>query len=133
MNIDQIHKEVTYKAVTSSGAGGQHVNKVATKVQLYFNVGNSLAFAEAEHHRILSALQSKLSKDGTLMVANQSTRSQAQNKVNAFKGLIQLLTDAAVIKKVRRKKSIPKSVKRKRLNEKRKHSEKKQNRNFRHE
>lgn len=133
MNIDQIHKEVQYKAVTSSGAGGQHVNKVATKVQLYFDLVHSLAFAEAEHQRVLNALATKLTKEGVLMVANQNSRSQAQNKANAFKALIHILTEAAVIKKPRRKKSIPKAVKRKRLNEKRKHSEKKQNRKFRHE
>jgi ribosome-associated protein len=52
MNIELLHKEVQYKAVASSGPGGQNVNKVATKVQLYFDVVNSLAFAEAEHERI---------------------------------------------------------------------------------
>jgi ribosome-associated protein len=133
MNIDQIHKESVVKAVTSSGAGGQHVNKVATKVQLYFHVGDSLAFAEAEHKRILSALTGTLTKEGVLIVSNQNTRSQAQNKANAFKALTAILTDAAVIKKVRRKKSIPKAVKRRRQKEKRKHSEKKQDRKFKHD
>ena len=47
MDTELLHKEVDYKAVASSGPGGQNVNKVATKVQLYFDVLNSLAFAKA--------------------------------------------------------------------------------------
>jgi ribosome-associated protein len=133
MNIDQIHKETIVKAVTSSGAGGQHVNKVATKVQLYFDVLNSLAFAKAEHERISISLQGKLTNNGILIVSSQDTRSQSRNKETAFKSMIAILTKAAIIKKARRKKSLPKSIKRKRANEKRKQSEKKQNRNYRHE
>lgn len=133
MNIDQIHREVTYKAVTSSGAGGQHVNKVATKVQLYFDVLNSLAFAKAEHSRIKEKLQNRLTNEGVLILADQSSRSQSSNKQRVFKSLIAVLKQAARPAKVRKKRSIPKSVKRKRLNEKKKHSEKKQNRNYRYE
>jgi len=133
MNINQIHREVTYKAVTSSGAGGQHVNKVATKVQLSFDVLNSLAFAKAEHSRITENLKSRLTKDGTLMLSDQSSRSQSSNKERVFKSLIALLETAARPRKVRKKRTIPKSVKRKRLNEKKKQSEKKQNRNYRYE
>ncbi|MGB5980755.1 MAG: alternative ribosome rescue aminoacyl-tRNA hydrolase ArfB [Nonlabens sp.] len=133
MNINQIHREVTYKAVTSSGAGGQHVNKVATKVQLSFDVLNSLAFAKAEHSRIMENVKNRLTKDGSLMLSDQTSRSQSSNKERVFKSLIAILETAARPRKVRKKRTIPKSVKRKRLNEKKKHSEKKQNRNYRYE
>lgn len=131
MDIEQLHREVIYTATTSSGAGGQHVNKVATKVQLEFNVLDSTAFAQGEHARILEAVKNKLTKDGRLLLSSQDTRSQATNKERVFKKLISMLTLAAKPKKIRRKRVIPASVKRKRLNDKKKHSEKKANRKFR--
>ena len=73
MNIDQLHKEVSYKAVTSSGPGGQHANKVATKVLLEWNATGSLAFAEAEHQRILFKLQNRLTKKGILQLSSQDS------------------------------------------------------------
>lgn len=131
MDIEQLHREVIYTATTSSGAGGQHVNKVATKVQLEFNVHDSTAFAQGEHARILETIKNKLTKDGRLLLSSQDTRSQATNKERVFKKLISMLTLAAKPKKIRRKRVIPASVKRKRLNDKKKHSEKKANRKFR--
>ncbi|PPK96785.1 MULTISPECIES: alternative ribosome rescue aminoacyl-tRNA hydrolase ArfB [Nonlabens] len=132
MNIEQLHKEVQYKAVASSGPGGQNVNKVATKVQLYFDVLNSLAFAKAEHERIKTALFKQLTSDGVLQVNCQESRSQAKNKELVFKKLLAILSKASVIIKVRRKRTVPKSVKRKRLNDKKKHSDKKKDRNYRY-
>jgi len=60
MDVDQVLKEVKYTAVASSGPGGQHANKVATKVQLELDVVNSLAFAKAEHAQIIKSLKSRL-------------------------------------------------------------------------
>lgn len=132
MNIELLHKEVQYKAVTSSGPGGQHVNKVATKIQLYFDVLNSLAFAEAEHERIKTALKKKLNAEGVLQLNCQESRSQAKNKELVFKKLLSVLSKASAVLKARRKRSIPKSVKRKRLKDKKKHSEKKKDRNYKY-
>ncbi|AZQ43291.1 alternative ribosome rescue aminoacyl-tRNA hydrolase ArfB [Nonlabens ponticola] len=132
MDVDQLHREVTYTATTSSGAGGQHVNKVATRVQLELDILNSSAFAKAEHQRILTALENRLTKDGRLQLSSQDTRSQATNKERVFKKLLKLLTAARKPKKVRKKRVVPAHIKRKRLNEKKKHSEKKANRNFKY-
>ncbi|MEO9953368.1 alternative ribosome rescue aminoacyl-tRNA hydrolase ArfB [Nonlabens sp.] len=132
MNIEQLHKEVQYKAVASSGPGGQNVNKVATKVQLYFDVLSSLAFAKAEHERIITALNNQLTTEGILQVNCQESRSQAKNKELVFKKLLAVLSKASVIIKVRRKRTVPKSVKRKRLNDKKKQSDKKKDRNYRY-
>ncbi|WP_438968903.1 alternative ribosome rescue aminoacyl-tRNA hydrolase ArfB [Nonlabens sp.] len=132
MNIDVLHKEVQYKAVASSGPGGQNVNKVATKVQLYFDVVNSIAFAEAEQERVISKLKNQLTNDGILIIGCQESRSQAKNKELVFKKLVNTLSQAAVKPKVRKKRTIPKALKRKRINDKKKHSEKKQNRNFKY-
>ena len=132
MDLEQLHREVTYTATTSSGAGGQHVNKVATKVQLELDVLKSTAFAKAEHSRIIDAIKNRLTKDGRLQLSSQDTRSQAANKEKVFKKLLGILTEAAKPKKVRRKRVVPKHKKRKRLNEKKKHSEKKANRKFKY-
>lgn len=130
MDISQLEKEVSYTAVASSGPGGQHANKVATKVQLEFDVVNSSAFAKAEHQRILTALKDQFTKENLLKISCQESRSQAKNKELAFAKLVNLLRKSAVPKKVRKKRLVPASVKRKRLNDKKKHSEKKANRNF---
>ena len=131
MDIDQLQREVSYTATTSSGAGGQHVNKVATRVQLELDVLNSNAFAKAEHDRILTVLKNRLTKDGRLQLSSQDTRSQATNKERVFKKLLDVLNKARKPKKVRKKRVVPASVKRKRLNDKKKHSEKKANRKYR--
>ena len=133
MDRTQIEKEVSFKAVTSSGAGGQHVNKVATKVQLYFDVLNSLAFAKAEHSRIIARLRNRLTKEGILQLSDQSSRSQATNKQRVLQSLFALLEKARKPLKARKKSSVPRAVKRKRLESKRRKSEKKSNRNYRYE
>ncbi|WP_194851445.1 alternative ribosome rescue aminoacyl-tRNA hydrolase ArfB [Nonlabens antarcticus] len=130
MDIEQLHKEVSYTAVASSGPGGQHANKVATKVLLEFDIENSTAFAKGEHSRILEALQGQLTKENLLKISCQESRSQAKNKELAFAKLVKLLKKSATPKKVRRKRVVPASVKRKRLNDNKKHSEKKANRRF---
>jgi ribosome-associated protein len=130
MDLTQLEKEVSYTAVASSGPGGQHANKVATKVLLEFDIEKSSAFAKGEHSRILEALTSQLTKENLLKISCQESRSQAKNKELAFAKLVKLLKKAAKPKKIRRKQIVPASVKRKRLNEKKKHSEKKANRRF---
>lgn len=132
MNVEILHKEVQYKAVASSGPGGQNVNKVATKVQLYFDMVNSLAFAKAEQERIISKLKNQLTNDGILILGCQESRSQAKNKELVFKKFINTLSKAALKPKIRKKRTIPKAVKRKRLNDKKKQSEKKKDRNYRY-
>ncbi len=131
MDLDQLHKEITYTATTSSGAGGQHVNKVATRVVLSIDVVGSNAFAKAEHANILNALKNRLTKDGRLQLSSQETRSQATNKEKVFEKLIKILKKAATPAKTRKKRIVPAAVKRKRLSDKKKHSEKKANRNYR--
>ncbi|WP_438962666.1 peptide chain release factor-like protein, partial [Nonlabens sp.] len=117
MDIHQLHKEVKYTAFASSGPGGQHANKVATKVMLEWKVEESLAFAEAEHQRILYKLHNRLTKNGVLQLSSQESRSQATNKELVFKRFVKLINQVLIIPKARKKRTLPRSVKRKRLND----------------
>ena len=123
---DEIIKECTFKATRSSGAGGQHVNKVATRIELYFNIENSLVLTEKQKNIIISKL--KLSKDNTLVITSQDTRSQYKNKLNAIKKLFTTLANALKTDHYRIPTRTPKSVKMKHLKDKKNNSERKANR-----
>lgn len=128
MDEKQLIREVSYKAVRSSGAGGQHVNKVSSKVELHFDVGSSQAFSEEERQRILSKLASRLTNNNELILQSDESRSQHKNKQLVTRRLEQIIQEA-LIKPKRRKKTKPtKAAKLKRLREKKIRSEKKANR-----
>ena len=128
MDRNQLLSELTYKATRSSGAGGQHVNKTSTRVELYWSLENTQAFSEYEVSRLREKLSHRLTKDGELQLASQDTRSQHRNKEAVTKRFFSLL-EVAIIPPVFRKKRRPsKLAKLKRLKAKKKHAEKKANR-----
>jgi len=91
MDKDVIKSELTYKAVRSSGAGGQHVNKVSSKVSLSFDLINSNGLSDEEKELLNKNLTSKLTKDGFLMLSADESRSQFRNKALVTERLFQLL------------------------------------------
>ena len=123
-----ILQELTFKAVRSSGSGGQHVNKVSSKVELSFNLNKSLALNDAQKERIYYKLQHRLTKDAVLTLQCDENRSQHRNKVLVIKRFLDLIKFGLLIPKRRVPTKIPRAVIRKRLNNKRKRSEKKVNR-----
>jgi len=123
-----IFNELTFKAIRSSGSGGQHVNKVSSKVELTFNLSDSLVFDDIQKVRLLNKLQNRLTKDGVLILQCGESRSQHKNKDIIIKRFLGLIKAALKIPKKRRATKVPKSVVRKRLKSKRKNSEKKANR-----
>ncbi|MFN3757024.1 MAG: alternative ribosome rescue aminoacyl-tRNA hydrolase ArfB [Flavobacterium sp.] len=123
MHFDTILREIDLKAVRSSGAGGQHVNKVATKVQLFFNVKTSAGLNEEEKELLVSSLASKITDEGVLILQDSDTRSQTKNKERVIQKLYELLQKHLTPKKKRKKTSIPKAVVEKRLQVKKKLSE----------
>ena len=128
MDEKQLIQEATYKAVRSSGAGGQNVNKVASKVELHFQVQGSEALSEEEKEWILEKLQSRLTKHDELILQDETSRSQHKNKELVTQRFLQLMQQA-ITKPKRRKKTKPsKMSKLKRLRKKKIQSEKKQNR-----
>ena len=77
---ESLIKELKFKAIRSSGSGGQHVNKVASKVELQFDVQNSSLLNEEEKEILLEKLKNRLSKEGILVLQCGESRSQHKNK-----------------------------------------------------
>ncbi len=125
MNTKNFSKELMFKTSRSSGKGGQHVNKVATKVELIFNINTSIVLDKNEKRLLRKALKNRISKDGNLHLVCQATRSQLKNKNLVVQKFEQLITAALVPKKERIASSIPKGIKDKRLKNKKLQSEKK--------
>ncbi|MGB7841992.1 MAG: alternative ribosome rescue aminoacyl-tRNA hydrolase ArfB [Salinimicrobium sp.] len=125
MDEQRLFQEIDYKAVRSSGAGGQNVNKVATKVELHFNLPASEAFSEPEKQRLLRKLGSKLTNAEELVLQCEESRSQHKNKEIVTQRLLELLKQALIKPKPRKKTKVPKRAKMKRLKKKKMKSEKK--------
>ncbi|MGY5353170.1 alternative ribosome rescue aminoacyl-tRNA hydrolase ArfB [Wenyingzhuangia sp. IMCC45533] len=129
MNTEQIIQELQFKAVRSSGAGGQHVNKVATKVELYFNIQDSKGLTEAEKQRVKVNLSNKINKEVILSLQCDKSRSQFRNKELVIKRFLEVLKEALKVSKIRRKTKPSRSVLEKRLKSKQQNSLKKKLRN----
>ena len=124
----ELQKEITYKTSRSGGKGGQNVNKVSSKVELLFDVSNSLLFTDEEKQLLNEKLQSRFNKDGLVQVICDEERSQYLNKEKAVERLIVLLSKALIKPKIRKPTKVSKQAKAARLNNKRIHAEKKDSR-----
>lgn len=124
-DAEAIVKELTFKAVRSSGSGGQNVNKVASKVELHFNLEVSDALDDLQKERLKIVLSNKLSKEGLLILQCEESRSQHKNKELVVSRFLELIKASLIIPKKRKKTKIPKSVIQKRLKSKQKLSNKK--------
>lgn len=131
MNKEIIKTELQYKAVRSSGAGGQNVNKVSTKIQIVFSPNDSLGLTVDEKTTLQEKLANRLSKEGIIRIECDETRSQLKNKELCIQRLFMLLENALKKDKKRITTKIPKAVIKKRLEDKQKNAEKKENRKFR--
>lgn len=120
MNIENIIKELNFKAIRSSGAGGQHVNKVSSKIELTFDLENSNSLSDDEKNLLKSKLSSKLTKENFLILFSDETRSQHRNKEIAIKRFLELLKLNLIIPKKRKATKPSKaSIRRKAENKKR--------------
>lgn len=101
MITDELLKEVRYKAVRSGGKGGQNVNKVSTKVELYFDVRNSAFLSEEQKETLLEKLANQTDREGVLRMSSQEDRSQIMNKNNVTEKFVSLIVSALKKKKKR--------------------------------
>lgn len=128
MSREDLISELSYKAVRSSGPGGQNVNKVASKVELYFNVLASPQLTDIEKQRLLDYFKSKVNKDGILILSCEESRSQSKNKALVTQRFFHDIKKALKKKKERKKTKVPKAAVQKRLKHKKIQSEKKEHR-----
>ena len=128
MDKDRIISELTFKAVRSSGAGGQNVNKVSSKVVLTFDLINSLALSDEEKEVSLKKLKSKVTLEGILILNCDEDRSQLKNKTIVTKRFLEIIEKSLIVPKPRKATKTPKSVVEKRLKDKSSTAEIKQNR-----
>ena len=121
-------KEFTFRTSRSGGRGGQHVNKVSTKVELIFDIPHSKLLSSAQKQQLLNAMKNRISGEGLLHVVCGAQRSQLQNKKTAI-GRFYLLLEKAFMPVKKRVPTRPsKASRKKRLSEKKKQSEKKRSR-----
>ncbi|WP_111706318.1 alternative ribosome rescue aminoacyl-tRNA hydrolase ArfB [Lutibacter citreus] len=125
MDTKKIIQELEFKAVRSSGAGGQHVNKVSSKIELFFNIENSNGLTSEEKEILEKKLGHKISKENVLILTCSESRSQHKNKDLVIKKLFDLLKKSLLKPKKRKPTKPSKSSIKKRLEKKKKHAFKK--------
>jgi ribosome-associated protein len=128
MNIQTIINEFNFKAIKSSGPGGQHVNKTSSKVLASFHIQNSKGLNDDEKKLLCKKLCKKISTEGYINFSSSNSRSQHQNKIIAIDRLIDLIRLSLAKKKSRKKTKPSKASIEKRLQQKKKITLKKINR-----
>ena len=123
--------ELSYKTSRSSGSGGQNVNKVETSVTVIWKVEDSTVFTESEKERILLKLKNKINAEGILQTTVSESRTQLQNKKIATERIQELVNKSLIVPKKRIATKPSRAKVEKRLESKKKLSEKKENRKFR--
>lgn len=128
MDTEKIISELSFKAVRSSGAGGQNVNKVSSKVVLTFDLNASQALSDEEKLLLTTNISSRLTSENILILNCDEDRSQIKNKDIVVKRFLEIIKKGLFVPKIRKATKIPKSVIKKRIKDKKNISEIKQSR-----
>jgi ribosome-associated protein len=125
MKTDILLKELNFRAMRSSGPGGQHVNKTSSKIELLFDLQNTAAFTELEKERLFHKLHSRLTKDSVLQLQCSESRSQHRNKAIVIERFLELIQQSLKTHKKRKQTRPSKNSIQKRLTSKKNHALKK--------
>ena len=124
-------EEVAFTTSRSGGPGGQNVNKLETRVTLRFDLAGSGVLSEEQKARLRERLATRITKDGALLVTSQKHRTQAANRDAAAERLAELIREALREEAPRKKTRPSKAAKARRLDEKRRQSQRKRERTAR--
>jgi len=119
------NKELMFRTSRSSGKGGQHVNKVETRVELLFDVPNSEILSNTQKSMVMRNLKNRINNDGILIFANETERSQKRNKSIVVKRFYQMIEQALTPDRKRKFTKVPQAIQAKRLVHKKQRGEKK--------
>ncbi len=126
LEIDE--DELEFAASRSSGPGGQHVNKASTRITLRFDVEATAALTEEQKSLVRERLATRISKQGVLSVSAQRERSQSANRRLAVERFVELLQEALDVPADRRPTRVPRGVRRRRLEDKKRRGQLKRER-----
>ncbi|WDF64072.1 alternative ribosome rescue aminoacyl-tRNA hydrolase ArfB [Flavobacterium sp. KACC 22763] len=128
MDSEKIISELNFKAVRSSGSGGQNVNKVSSKVVLSFDLNASQALTEDEKLLLLENISARLTSENILILNCDEDRSQLKNKEIVTKRFLEIIKKGLYVPKIRKATKVPKAVIKKRIKDKKNISDLKQSR-----
>jgi ribosome-associated protein len=117
---------LSYTAVRASGAGGQNVNKVASKVELYFELAACAVLSEPVRMRLAGLVRNRMDAEGRVRIVSQATRDQGRNLEDAREKLAELIRQALTVPRARRPTKPTRGSKRRRMDGKRLDGQKKQ-------
>ncbi|MDP5199381.1 alternative ribosome rescue aminoacyl-tRNA hydrolase ArfB [Flavobacterium sp. DG2-3] len=128
MDAEKIISELSFKAVRSSGSGGQNVNKVSSKVVLNFDLNASQALSDEEKLLLQENISARLTSENILILNCDEDRSQLKNKEIVTKRFLEIIKKGLYVPKVRKATKVPKAVIKKRIKDKKNVSDLKQSR-----
>jgi len=128
MDAEKIISELNFKAVRSSGSGGQNVNKVSSKVVLNFDLNASQALSDEEKLLLQDKISARLTSENILILNCDEDRSQLKNKDIVIKRFLEIIKKGLYVPKVRKATKVPKAVIKKRIKDKKNVSDLKQSR-----
>ena len=120
--------ELDIRVSRASGAGGQHVNKTSSRVEIFWNIATSRVLTDEQRARLLDKLSSRVTTEGSIRVVASDMRSQSRNRDLAEERLVELVRRSLVVPRKRKPTKPTRAAKEARLESKKKHSHKKRTR-----